>query len=499
MGDKNEQLSIADLMQHSGIGFGTSGARGLAIGMTDRVCYAYTTAFLQYLEKADLIHPGDEVLIGGDHRPSTPRIMAACARAVHDMGYLAINGGNIPSPAVANLGLRMGIASLMVTGSHIPDDRNGIKFNKPEGEILKADETAIREQTVIFPKALFDDEGNATERFELPPVNTSAHRSYVSRYLDFFEPESLKGARVLLYTHSSVASAVLQQIFEGLGAEVIRVGHSDIFVPVDTEAVRPEDVTLAAKWAQEQDFDIIVSTDGDGDRPLIGTERGEWLRGDVLGVLCAHFLQADGVITPVSSNSVLERSAWFEQTRRTRIGSPYVIEAMQLLASEGARNVVGYEANGGFLTGMDVERNGRVLPSLPTRDAAIVALSVLMLARRQGRTVSELLLGLPPRFTFSDRLKEFPTALSRERINALIDGGEESIAAVFESLSLGPLDEIDRTDGLRMTFKSGEVVHLRPSGNAPELRCYNEADSEERARELNAACMALLETWRKPA
>ena len=499
MGDKNEQLKIADLMERSGVGFGTSGARGLATAMTDRVCYAYTTAFLQYLEKADLIHPGDEVVIGGDLRPSTPRIMAACARAVSDMGYLPLNGGNIPSPAVANLGLRSGVASLMVTGSHIPDDRNGIKFNTPLGEILKADEQGIREQTVIFPKSLFDEHGAASDEFQLPPVNSSAHRAYVSRYLDFFEPECLKGARVLLYQHSSVASEALAEVLQGLGAEVIPIGHSEVFVPVDTEAVRPEDVRLAAQWAQQETFDIIVSTDGDGDRPLIGNEHGEWLRGDVLGVLTAHFLQADAVITPVSSNSLLERSGWFERTLRTRIGSPFVIEGMQDLAAQGARNVVGYEANGGFLTGMDIETNGRQLPALPTRDAIIVALSVLMLARRQGYSLSELLAELPPRFTASDRLKEFPTALSRERIQALAEGGSDKIDKVFAALALGPLATIDQTDGLRMTFASGEVVHLRPSGNAPELRCYNEADSEERARELNNACIELLGGWRESA
>ena len=498
MADKNEQLTIADLMQRCGVGFGTSGARGLAQCMTDRVCYAYTTAFLQYLEKADEIHPGDEVLVGGDYRPSTPRIMAACAGAIRDMGYLPINGSNVPTPAVANLGLRKGIASLMVTGSHIPDDRNGIKFNKPDGEILKADEAGIREQSVIFPKALFDEQGVALEAFDLPPVDSSAERRYVSRYLDFFSPDCLSGSRVLLYTHSSVAADVLLAIFEGLGAEVMPVGHSDVFVPVDTEAVRSEDVALARQWAQDESFDIIVSTDGDGDRPLVGDECGNWMRGGVLGVLTAHYLHADAVVTPVSSNSVLERSALFDRTLRTRIGSPYVIAGMQQLVQEGAHNVVGYEANGGFLTAMDIERKGRTLPALPTRDAAIVALSVLMLVRRQGRTVSELLADLPQRFTASDRLKEFPPAVSQARISELAEGGVEQVEAVFEHLALGPVDGLDQTDGLRLTFANGEVVHLRASGNAPELRCYNEAGSADRASELNSACMALLESWRAP-
>jgi len=36
----------------------------------------------------------------------------------------------------------------MVTGSHIPDDRNGIKFNKCAGEVLKSDEKGMSSQIV---------------------------------------------------------------------------------------------------------------------------------------------------------------------------------------------------------------------------------------------------------------------------------------------------------------------------------------------------------------
>jgi phosphomannomutase len=45
---------------------------------------------------------------------------------------------------------------------------------------------------------------------------------------------------------------------------------------------------------------------------------------------------------------------------------------------------------------------------------------------------------------------------------------------------------LNRTDGLRITFANEEVIHLRPSGNAPEFRCYAEAASDERAREITA-------------
>ena len=138
-------------MDQSGVRFGTSGARGLAAAMTDQVCYAYTAAFLQHLAAQAEIRHGSRVALAGDLRPSTPRILAACAAAIEDGGYAPVNCGAIPTPAVANWAMREGIASLMVTGSHIPDDRNGIKFYRPAGEILKADEAAIRARSVSLP------------------------------------------------------------------------------------------------------------------------------------------------------------------------------------------------------------------------------------------------------------------------------------------------------------------------------------------------------------
>ena len=100
-----ERLDIAALMQQSGVGFGTSGARGLATDMTDRVCYAYTAAFLDWLKEAGLLSGDKRVAIAGDFRPSSPRIMAAVGMAVRNAGLEPVNCGFIPTPAVALYGL----------------------------------------------------------------------------------------------------------------------------------------------------------------------------------------------------------------------------------------------------------------------------------------------------------------------------------------------------------------------------------------------------------
>lgn len=491
-------MLIGEWMAHSGVKFGTSGARGLAVEMTDAVCYAYTLGFLQYLKAKGELKPGAPVGIGGDLRPSTPRIMNACAKAAADFGGRPVNCGRLPSPALAAYGIAQGMPTLMVTGSHIPDDRNGIKFNRACGEILKEDEAGIRQQRVEVPSNLFDEKGRFIANSALPEENPAAFQFYLQRYLDFFPPNCLAGTRIGLYEHSSVAREAFYAVLTGLGADVERLGYSDAFIPVDTEAIRPEDVELARSWANKGHFDAILSADGDGDRPLVSDENGEWLRGDIAGLLCAHYLKARAVATPVSSNTALEKSGYFERVLRTRIGSPFVIEGMSRLAAQGLQPVIGYEANGGFLLATDIERSGRRLPALPTRDALLVALAILLSAREQNKPISQLTQDLPQRFTYSDRIKNFPTELSQRRLTELHSGDFTQDKIALEKIfgrDFGPVTALDATDGLRITFANGEIVHLRPSGNAPELRAYTEADSPERAQEMNRLCMEILSAW----
>jgi phosphomannomutase len=431
------------------------------------------------------------VALGGDLRPSTGRIVTAVAKAASDAGLAVVHGGRVPSPALALYGFAQGVPSIMVTGSHIPDDRNGIKFNTPSGEIMKLDEQGIRARRVDLPDA-FTSDGALRPEFAgaLPPVDPAPARAYVARWLEAFPRDLLAGRRIGVYGHSTVGRELLVEILAGLGAEVLRLGWSDRFVPVDTEAIRPEDAALARDWAREHGLFSLVSSDGDADRPLVADEHGKFLRGDVAGVLTARFLGASFVAAPVSCNTLLERVGLFK-TARTRIGSPFVIEAMQAALDAGESRVVGFEANGGFLTGspLRVPGGGELAP-LMTRDPVIVHLAILAEAVRAGGAPSTLLVGLPARFTASDRLSDFPNERARALIASFREGGAPVIERGFPEL--GPVERTDELDGLRIYFESGDIVHIRASGNAPELRCYVEASSEARAEELLAGALAKL-------
>lgn len=450
------------LLAKSNIAFGTSGARGLVTDFTPEVCAAFAQSFVRTMQATFNFKA---VAIGIDNRPSSPAMAAACIGLLQAMGLEAKYYGVLPTPALAYQAMRSNIPAIMITGSHIPFDRNGIKFYRPDGEISKADEAAIL--SITEPLLAFSS--------VLPEVDSAASVAYLERYISLYPPQLLAGKHIGIYEHSSAGRDLYHHVFSALGAKVTRLARSDVFVPIDTEAVTPEDMAKGQAWAAEYGFDAIFSTDGDGDRPLIADEQGNWLRGDIVGLLCAKALGIDALAVPVSCNTVIEKTGVFAKVLRTKIGSPYVIAAFSELRDY--ETYAGFEANGGFLLGADTHLGTQLLKALPTRDALLPVLAILALAGAQP--LSKLLQQLPQRFTASDRLQNVPVSWSKAFI------AETTSAPVPFLAGLGintTIVDVDTTDGLRLTLASGDIIHLRPSGNAPELRCYVETSSEHDAQ-----------------
>ncbi|GAB3478919.1 phosphomannomutase [Marinomonas epiphytica] len=472
-------FQVKTLSDELGVAFGTSGVRGLVEDLTPELCFAFTLSFLQ-----SVCPEKKEVAVGIDLRPSSPSIAKAVIRAIEARGAKAIYCGELPTPALAFYAMQHAMPAVMITGSHIPFDRNGIKFYRPDGEISKADEVAIMSGNVSLVADLHELENKA-----LPEAKQTAMALFEQRYIELFPENVLAGKRVGVYEHSSVARDVIKKLLKYFGAEVVSLERTDTFVPIDTEAVSEEDAIKGRTWSQEYKLDAIVSTDGDGDRPLISDENGEWLRGDIVGVLCADYLKATHVAAPVNVNTVLELSDPERVCLRTKIGSPYVIAGMGELANKAdLAKVVGYEANGGFLVGSDLGFGAeeKTLKALPTRDSVLPIMIVLAMAAQQGKVVSELLRNYPARYTASDRIKETPTKLSQNYLSALKESSEKQddfLSSIYLNEGIYATS-INTLDGLRMTLSNNDIVHLRPSGNAPELRCYVEAGVSTEASKI---------------
>jgi len=182
--------------------------------------------------------------------------------------------------------------------------------------------------------------------------------------------------------------------------------------------------------------------------------------------------------------------------------------------------VCGWEANGGFLTGSDVVRQGRTLTRLATRDAMLPILGVLFAAQEAGCSVAELFARLPPRYSRAALLKRFPQSVSRQILDRFSPGVPELHEAVFgpkprffdsqgaemdappgprsrldqirrelqqffaSGAGFGEIARLNYVDGVRIIFSNGDVAHVRPSGNADELRIYAVADTQARANAI---------------
>jgi phosphomannomutase len=471
--DKNPEAA------HSSLKFGTSGLRGLVVELNGVPAFAYTRAFAEMLkEDGSAAASKNLVLVGRDLRESSPSIAQLCCAALQEAGLVPLDCGALPTPALAYHGMRFGIPAIMVTGSHIPEDRNGLKFYRAQGEIDKKDEVGILAWHVKLDIRTVPETARSVQA-ATPDLDLIA--AYKARYLDFFGAGSLSGLTVGVYQHSSVARDVIVQMLEALGAKAVPLGRATSFIPVDTEALREEDEILARQWAGEQRLDAIVSTDGDADRPLISDGTGTFLRGDLVGAITAKYLGADTIVTPVTSNSALEASGAFKNVIRTRVGSPYVIEGMAEATRSGAKAVVGFEANGGVLLGSDIQQGDRKLAALPTRDAMLPILCALGEVVAKARPLADVGAGFAFKAAASNRLKNVAT----EKSAAFVSRLQEDAAFLSELLApLGGAAGYDARDGLRITARNGEVVHFRPSGNAPELRVYVEAANQERAESL---------------
>jgi phosphomannomutase len=509
------------------LGFGTSGRRGKVVDLTQLEVYLNALAELEYLQSLPHseggVHRGDPFYFAYDLRPSSSEFVGeeqgrgelaqAIVAAIGDAGMRAVNLGRIPTPALANFALAGGKGSIMVTGSHIPFDRNGYKTNSSRGELLKQQEAPINEQVRQVRKRLYEQASDQS-RFDergmlkgghqpLPAEQGEARAAYIERFVNFFAGSGLNGKRVLVYQHSAVGRDLLVEILERLGAQVVKGGRSETFVPIDTENIDAAQLAVIQALADEATgsdgtLHAVVSTDGDSDRPLVlgvdpATARVQFFGGDLVGMVVAEYLHSDAVVVPISCNDAIDRGPLAPVVEpKTRIGSPFVIAGMEGALAKGKKQVCGWEPNGGFLTGSPIARNGAILQPLLTRDAGLPILGVLFAAEQSGLSLADLFARLPRRFSRAALLKKFPRATALKIVDrfsppAASQAIQKDLAQFFTpALGFDSISHVDYTDGVRILFANGEVAHVRPSGNADELRIYAVADTQSRADAITA-------------
>ena len=358
--------------------FGTDGVRGVA-GR-----YPLTTDFVRRLGWATgrvlaKHEPGRArtVFVVRDTRASGPDLLRALAQGLGAAGYGVLDGGVLPTPAVAALLPSLpAAAGAVISASHNPAAHNGVKLFGPKGHKLD------------------DAWENEIEEWALSHASLPAFRARLKpfpkakqRYLQFLIKSwpagvSLRGISLVLDCAHGATSAVAPALFRRLGANITVLSASPNGRNINRRcgAVHPESLARAVRRTGAR---LGVAFDGDGDRAIFVDEAGHARDGDAVLLAAARHLRVHGRLT---NDTVVV-------TVMSNLGLLRALDALGFRAevtAVGDKNVwQGMKKTGAVLGG---EPSGHVIfrDFLPTGDGLLTALQVAALLVETGQRFSSL-------------------------------------------------------------------------------------------------------------
>jgi phosphoglucosamine mutase len=318
------------------------------------------------------------VVIGGDTRESTPRIVADMAAGLAEAGCPVASAGVITTPGVAELVLEIGArAGVAISASHNPYEDNGIKIFGPDGRKWPDAEEEYLENRLLEDRPT--SESSATPAPPDPDPGLVA--TYVSR-LRAGAPDDLEGFSVLMDTGNGAAFQIGPRAFRRAGANVTAIHDAPDGRNInrDCGALHPAGMARATRDAGAA---LGVAFDGDADRSIFADETGRILDGDdVLWIVARDWkrrgrLAPGGVVGTVMSNYGLEAAL-------AREGIPFQRSAV------GDRNVARLMDESGASLGGETSGHVLLAPLSPAGDGILTALVLSAIVRADGGRLSAL-------------------------------------------------------------------------------------------------------------
>ena len=427
--------------------FGTNGIRGVfSEDFSLEFVHDMTLAIGTYFGKGP-------VLIGYDGRESSPAICKVVCSALNSIGIDCNVAGIIPTPclefAVKSLGYSGGF---MITASHNPPQYNGIKPCANDGvEISREDELFIED--IYLQKSWLQKPA----KWGITGTENRAIETYLNGIISHVDSKLIesKHFKVVLDLGNGAQAVSAPNFCKLLNCETFLVNQKiDGTFPGRGSEPTPQNLSELSKIVRENNADVGIAFDGDGDRSIFCDNNGDILTGDKSAlVLTQHILKKNPnslVVTCLNSGSNIEvlTEKFNSKVIRTKVGS---VEVSRKMVSTDA--LIGFEENGGFMYG----KHNQV------RDGCMTLALMLDLLAISGKSLSEEIGNLPPSFTTKDKV-----SCSAEKIPKLIFSLNEEFP------------NSDISDGIKITLNPKNWVMIRPSGTEPIVRIYVEAESQEK-------------------
>jgi phosphomannomutase/phosphoglucomutase len=426
--------------------FGTNGIRGIfSEDFTLEFVHDMTLAIGTYFEKG-------LVLIGFDGRDSSPVICKIVSSALNSIGIDCNIAGIVPTPclefAVKTLGYSGGI---MITASHNPPQYNGIKPAAKDGvEISREDELII--ENIYLQKSWIKN----SKIWGITGKEERTIETYLKGIISQVDSKLIKSKnfKVVLDLGNGTQAVSAPDFCKTMQCEIFLINQKiDGNFPGRGSEPTPQNLSELSRTVIENNADVGIAFDGDGDRSIFCDNKGVILTGDTSAlVLIQHILKKNPnslIVTCLNSSSNIEIIAkkFNSKVIRTKVGSVEVSRKMIPIDA-----LIGFEENGGFMYG----KHNQVRDGCMT-----LALMLDLLATSE--TLSKEIKNLPSSFTTKDKI-----SCSAEKVSKLISSLKEEFP------------NSDITDGIKITIDSKNWVMIRPSGTEPIVRVYAESESQEK-------------------
>lgn len=390
-----------------------------------------------------------KILVTKDSKESSNNLKEALIEGIASTGVKVLDAGTGPTDYTAFTGKENNCISVQVTSSHLPLEFNGFKFMYPEGNgFTNPDLNKLRH---LFRTK--DFESGESEIIELESA-LKHYKNQMKEYLEKFETDFDK--KIVVDTLGGATHPVIIEILDELGADIVDLGEDKEEKPYrNPPDPKPENLEELKHTVNEENADIGIATDMDGDR--ITVYKGDFTSGDQLFGVFTQIVNSD-IVASIDTSEAVEDIAELDENKvkYTRVGDPFVLDK----AIEEGVDLAG-EPNGHYA----------FLDFVPYPSGT---LSGVLAA---GIDLAHYLGELPDYHV--------------ERKNVNVKDKKEKMKAVKEKVR-DQYKVISEIDGIKFSEEDTTVL-VRSSGSSPKLRIIVESENPKTAEEVSCKVEKLIQ------
>lgn len=397
---------------------------------------------------------GDKLVIGRDHRISSPELSSAFCDGLVAGGCDVIDVGLVTRGMAVFAGWRLGRRTAYISASHLPSEWNGIKFSDSDGT---ASPSSIIEE--LYNKVTSESKIRKThtgkyQTFDIKP-------EYTSFLLKKIKPP-VTSLCVLIDCGNSTSSIIAPELFSTLGYKV-----TPLFKELDGRFPnRPSEIdeeALQPTIRYMKGHDVGVAYDGDADRMTLIVPEEKVLDAEQTSAIILNELlktRHGDIVVNAGCGCIIDfvASKHGRKTIRVPVGTVYMLRKVK-------------EINAAF--GVESSMHMCIPDLLPFDDAVAVSAyaiyAVSVLTSKSSDALNEL-------------IDELPRVVKRKLNVTVPDKTKFKIMDTIRDYAISNYSGVDLIDGVRINFEGG-WVQVRISDTSPLIRIVTEANSDELAEE----------------